>query len=249
MGRYIVVLLCIVILCAGCGSDSRNTSNGKSQANTSAQDILDKPLSKAELEAERQDSIDYLKTHPDNINHKLKIEVVEQHIMRNESPSVRQILYEVENIKRAMAQEQQKAAEEKKRQEAANVFQYSDFTLEHRYDPVLPYNGIKMSFVVQNVSNSVQTLRLKDFVLKKNGSNTILPEKALRGYTGIARNPNNPDFSDYASALNQREMYPGDSFLVKIEFWEQRELIRSLEGWYLVHLYQNGARNLTSLHD
>lgn len=248
--RCIAILLCLVILCAGCGSNSKNVPNKKEQANMSVQDILNKPLSKAELENLRQDSAAYLKTHPDNINHKIKIKVIEQHIKRNESPSEQQIMNEVENIKREIAaQEKQKAAEEKRRQEAANVFQYSDFTLEHRYEQVIPYNGIKMSFVVQNVSNSIQTLRLKDFVLKKTGSNTILPETALRGYTGIARNPENPDFSDYKDALNQREMYPGDRFLVKIEFWEQRELIRSMEGWYLVHMYQNNARTLTTLHD
>lgn len=250
MGKGIVILLCLAVLCTGCGSDSRNTQREKEQVNMSAQDILNKPLSKAELENLRQDSAAYLKTHPDNINHKIKIKVIEQHINRNDAPSEQQILNEVENIKREIAaQEKQKAAEEKRRQEAANVFQYSDFTLEHRYEQVIPYNGIKMSFVVQNVSNSVQTLRLKDFVLKKTGSNTILPETALRGHTGIARNPENPDFSDYKDALNQREMYPGDRFLVKIEFWEQRELIRSMEGWYLVHMYQNNARTLTTLHD
>lgn len=152
---------------------------------------------------------------------------------------------------RRQAEEQklrQAMAEEQKRQ-AANAFQYTNMTLSHSYNEILPYNGIKMSFVVQNTSDSVQTLRLSDFVLKKDGSNTILPEKALRGHTGIARNPENPDFSDYENELNQREMYPGDRFFVKIEFWEQRELIKSLEGWHLVQMYQNNTRNIASLHD
>lgn len=249
MGKGIVILLCLAVLCTGCGSDFRNTQREKEQVNMSAQDILNKPLSKAELENLRQDSAAYLKTHPDNINHQIKVDVIDQHIKRNDTPSESQILQEVERIKREITQERQKAAEEKRRQEAANVFQYSDFTLEHSYIKALPYNGIKMSFVVQNVSNNVQTLRLKDFVLKKSGSNTILPEKALREFTGIARNPDNPDFSDYESSLNQREMYPGDRFLVKIEFWEQRDLIQSMEGWYLVHMYQNNAKNIVTLHD
>ncbi|MBR1759942.1 MAG: hypothetical protein IJ741_02025 [Schwartzia sp.] len=249
MGKSIALLLCVLIFCTGCGSDSRNTQKKKEQVNMSAQDILNKPLSKAELENLRQDSAAYLKTYPDNINHKVKIQVLEQHIAKNDFPSEGQIMLEVENAKRMVEQKRQEEAEAKKRQEAANVFQYSDFTLEHQYNRIIAYNGIKMSFVVQNVSNRVQTLRLKDFILKKSGSNTISPETALRNHTGIARNPENPDFSDYESELNQREMYPGDRFLVKIEFWEQRELIRSMEGWYLVHVYQNNARTLTTLHD
>ena len=249
MGRGIALLLCLLILCAGCGSNSRNTSNKKEQDSMSAQDILNKPLNRAELENIRQESVTYLETHPDNINHQIKIDVIDQHIRRNDTLSERQILQEVERIKREITQEQQKTAEEKRRQEAANIFQYSDFTLQHSYIKALPYNGIQMSFVVQNVSNNVQTLRLKDFVLKKSGSNTIIPETALRGSTGIARNPDNPDFSDYENSLNQREMYPGDRFLVKIEFWEQRELIHSMEGWYLVHMYQNNERNIATLHD
>lgn len=148
----------------------------------------------------------------------------------------------------AEAQRRQKE-EVKRRQEIANVFQYSDFTLYHKYNEIIPYNGIKMSFVVQNNSSSVQLLRLSDFVLQKKGNNTILPEKALRGYTGIARNPDNPDFSEYDNVLNQREMYPGDRFFIKIEFWEQRELIRSLEGWTLVHMYNNNVKNICTLHD
>ncbi|SEA20433.1 hypothetical protein [Selenomonas ruminantium] len=150
-------------------------------------------------------------------------------------------------------QEQEEAKrlqeEEKKKQESANVFQYSNFTLYHEYNDIIPYNGIKMSFVVSNNSNSVQILRLSDFVLRKKGCNTILPEKALRGYTGIAKNPDNPDFSEYDNVLNQREIYPGDSFLVKIEFWEQREIIRSLEGWCLAYKSSDGIKNICNLHD
>lgn len=138
---------------------------------------------------------------------------------------------------------------ERERQDAVNVFQFSEFALSHEYNQVLPYNGIKMSFVVQNTSNRNQTLRLRDFVLKKQGSNTVRPETALRNHTGIARNPANPDFSDSKSDLNEREMFPGDRFLVKIEFWEQTELIKSLEGWQLFYVNNNGSKAICSLHD
>lgn len=144
---------------------------------------------------------------------------------------------------------EQERAEKERKQRETNVFEYSNFTLAHNYDEVLPYNGIKMSFVIKNTSDSIQTVRLKDFILQKSGSNTILPEKPLRGYRGIARNPENPDLSDSDSELRQREMYPGDRFLVKIEFWEQRDLIRSMEGWNLVHMYNNNARTICTLHD
>ena len=60
--------------------------------------------------------------------------------------------------------------------------------------------------------------------------------------------PSNPDFSEYDNTLNEREMYPGDSFFVKIEFWEQRELIKSLEGWYLVHMNKNNANKICKLN-
>lgn len=224
----------------------------------SAEDILNKPLSKSDLEAMRQDSLSYLKEHPDNDNHKIKVALIEYHLKNNESPSEKQIMREIEDLKimlkqkqmdEAEAKKKQEEAEAKRRQAEANVFQYSNFTLEHSYNEILPYNAVKMTFVVKNTSDSVQTLRLKDFVLQKEGSNTILPEKALQGYRGIARNPENPDLSDYETELSQREMYPGDRFLVKIEFWEQKELIRSLEGWHLVHMRQNGARSIVTLHD
>uniref|UniRef100_UPI0023F57806 hypothetical protein n=1 Tax=Anaerovibrio lipolyticus TaxID=82374 RepID=UPI0023F57806 len=98
-------------------------------------------------------------------------------------------------------------------------------------------------------SNRNQTLRLQDFVLKKQGSNAVRPETALRNHTGIARNPANPDFSDSTSELNAREMFPGDRFLVKIEFWEQTELIKSLEGWQLFYVNNNSSKAICSLHD
>lgn len=249
MCQYVAILLCLAILCSGCTSDKKNTSSGKINTQMSTSDVLNRPLSKAELEDLRQDSVAYLKIHPDDFYHQLKIAVIDEHIKRNDSPSKNQITSEIENLNREMAQRKQKEDEAKKIQAERQLFQYSNFTLEHSYNEVLPYNGIKMSFVVQNTSDSVQTLRLSDFVLRKEGSNTVLPESALRNYTGIARNPSNPDFSDYDRDLNQREMYPGDRFFIKIEFWEQRELIRSMEGWCLVHRYKDKARNICSLHD
>ena len=155
-----------------------------------------------------------------------------------------------ENFRKEQEEIKRKQEEnEKKRQKAVNFFQYSDFKLYHEYNGNIPYNGVKMSFVVQNNSDSVQIVRLSDFVLQKKGSNTILPEKALRGHWGIAKNPENPDFSEYDNVLNQREIYPGDRFLVKIEFWEQRELIRSLEGWNLVHMYNGKNKVICKLQD
>lgn len=253
MIKRISVILCLLIfICAGCGTDSKNTSTDKKQTKTSATDILNKPLTKSELEDLKRDSEKYLLTHPDNINHKLKIKMVDFYLKNGGSPSEQQIINDVENLKNELkkqAKEEADAKAKQAKQEQAQIFQYSNFTLQHNYNPVLPYNGIKMSFVVQNVSNSQQTLRLSDFVLKKQGSNTILPQKALRKYTGIARNPDNPDFSDYDRDLNQREMYPGDRFLVKIEFWEQHDIIRSLEGWQMFHNYQNNMKAVVSLHD
>ena len=251
MRKGIAVLVCLIVLCAGCGADSKNQTDGNNKSKTSVSNILNKPLNRAELENLRRDSEEYLKQHPDNLNHKIKIDVIDYHLKRDESVSEQEILDEVEHYKNHLAKQvkERAAAEQKAKQENVQVFQYSNFTLNHNYDPVLPYNGIKMSFVVQNISNSTQTLRLSDFVLKKPGSNTILPQEALRKYTGIARNPDNPDFTDYDRDLNQREMYPGDRFLVKIEFWEQHDIIRSLEGWQMFHNYQNNMNLVVSLHD
>lgn len=257
MGKILAILLCLVILCTGCGSDSKKSSNGKGNGQISTEDILNKPLTQSELEAMRQDSLSYLQKHPDNDNHKIKVALIEYHLKNNESPSENQIMREIEDYKvklkqkqrdEAEAKKKQEEAEAKRRQAEANIFQFSNFTLDHRYNEILPYNAVKMTFVVKNTSDSVQTLRLKDFVLQKEGSNTILPEDALRNHTGIAKNPSNPDFSEYDSILNQRDMYPGDSFFVKIEFWEQRELIKSLEGWYLVHMNKNNANKICKLN-
>ena len=251
MAKIIAILVSLFLLCTGCGSDTKNSSSGNVGKKTSVTDVLNKPLNRVELENLRRDSEKYLAQHPDNLNHKMKIDVIDYHLKRDESVSEQQIIDEVEQYKNHLAKQvkEQVAAEQKAKQENMQVFQYSNFTLNHNYDPVLPYNGIEISFVVQNTSDSTQTLRLSDFILQKPGSNTILPQEALRKYTGIARNPDNPDFTDYDKDLNQREMYPGDRFLVKIEFWEQRELIRSMEGWCLVHRYKDKARNICSLHD
>ena len=249
----------MIFICAGCGSEQKNASTEKTvstekqKTDPTVTDLLNKPLTKTELEEERRDSEKYLLTHPDNINHKLKLQVIDYYLENGGSPSEKQILTEMNNLKNELKkQAQEKAQSEakaKQEREQAQIFQYSNFTLQHKYDPILPYNGIKMSFVVQNVSNTQQTLRLSDFALRKQGSNTIAPNKALRGHSGIARNPDNPDFSDYDTDLNQRVMYPGDRFLVKIEFWEQHDIIRSLEGWQMFHNYKNSARPVVSLRD
>ena len=78
-----------------------------------------------------------------------------------------------ENFRKEQEEIKRKQEEnEKKRQKAVNFFQYSDFKLYHEYNGNIPYNGVKMSFVVQNNSDSVQIVRLSDFVLQKKGSNT-----------------------------------------------------------------------------
>lgn len=163
----------------------------------------------------------------------------------------RQKQLEMERIEKEKQEREQRERERREREEreAANIFAYSNYTLSHTYIKEIPYNSIKISFIVQNTSNKVQRLRLRDFVLRKEGYNTISPEEAMRNYTGIARNPENPDFSDYEKDLNEREMFPGDRFMVNIEFWEDAEVIRSLEGWTLYHMYDGKAKPLGSLQD
>ena len=117
-----------------------------------------------------------------------------------------------------------------------------------RYDKVMPYNGVYVSCIVENVSKEKQELHFNRFVMKKEGRNVVKPEKPLKGFNGIAGTPNNPDFSEVKSS---QVLYPGDNVLVKMEFWEQNALIKSLEGWGLYYEYdsQGNLRKIANFTD
>ena len=117
-----------------------------------------------------------------------------------------------------------------------------------RSDKVTPYNGVYVSCIVENVSKEKQELHFNRFVMKKEGRNVAKPEKTLNGFNGIASNPNNPDFSEVKSS---QVLYHGDKVLVKMEFWEQNALIKSLEGGSLYYEYdsQGNLRKIANFKD
>lgn len=112
----------------------------------------------------------------------------------------------------------------------------------------MPYNGVYVSCIVENVSKEKQELRFNRFVMKKEGRNVVKHEKPLKGFNGIASNPNNPDFSEVKSS---QVLYHGDKVLVKMEFWEQNALIKSLEGGSLYYEYdsQGNLRKIANFKD
>lgn len=146
------------------------------------------------------------------------------------------------------AQEKKKQAAEAARKDQANCFKYTVTSLKHKYDKAMPYNGIYVSCIVENVSKEKQELHFNRFALKKEGRNVVKPEKPLKGFNGIANNPDKPDFSEEKSS---KILYPGDKVLVKMEFWEQNALIKSLEGWALYYEYdrQGNMRKIANFKD
>ena len=247
--RIVIVLLCVIIFTAGCDSEKKSTTN-KQNTQMSTEEILNKPLSKEELEGLRQDSLAYLREHPDNINHKLKLEVIDDYIKRNGTPSEQQIMNDVENIKRRMENEKRQAAESERQRQAASQQQlennnrlpleFGDWQVE-RFPS--EYLTIEVRFTVTNTSERKISLSSSDFVARKEGYNT-----AKVGYPGggmrISTDVNKPLYiKDPPFTL-----YPGDKVAAFMIF-QTGVRLDSAAGWKVFYEYNGNLIPILSITD